>query len=150
MDILGKHAIDNAIVNIGGDLSVIGSVNGREARIGIRSPIGGTPIAGIDVQSEETVFTSGNYERYIDIDGRRYTHVFDPRTGYPVGHTASVTVVDRDPVRADAAATALMVGGPAEFDSIVDSMNLSYALLIDTSGDTRLTRGMRERIDWLD
>ncbi len=150
MDILEKHAIDNAIVNIGGDLSVVGSVNGRDARIGIRSPNGGTPIAVLDVQDEETVVTSGNYERYIDINGQRYTHVFDPRTGYPVEHTASVTVVDRDPVLADAAATALMVGGVAEFDSIVDSMKLSYALLIDTSGDTRLTQGMRERLDWLD
>ena len=92
--------------------------------------------------------TSGNYERFIEIDGKRYTHIFDPRTGYPVEHTASVTVVDTDPVLADAAATALLVGGPNEFDEIVAMMDLTYALLIDTQGDIRLTPAMAERLHW--
>lgn len=148
--ILTQHGIDNAIVNIGGDLTVMGRVNGREAYVGIRSPGNGVAIAGLNVHGDETVVTSGNYERFITIDGIRYSHVFDPLTGYPVDHTASVTVVDTDPVRADAAATALMVGGPEEFDELVSSLGLRYALLIDTSGDTRLTPGMRDRLHWIE
>ena len=148
--ILAQHGIDNAIVNIGGDLSVMGRVNGRDAYVGIRSPGKGVAIAGLNVHGDETVVTSGNYERFITINGIRYSHVFDPLTGYPVNHTASVTVVDTDPVRADAAATALMVGGPEEFDQLVSSLELRYALLIDASGDTRLTPGMRERLHWIE
>ncbi len=149
-DILEQHGIENAIVNIGGDLSVMGRVDGRDAYIGIRSPDGGVAVAGLNVHGNETVVTSGNYERFVIIGGVRYTHVFDPLTGYPVDHTASVTVVDADPVRADAAATALMVGGPAEFDELVNLLELRHALLIDAGGDTRLTPGMRERLHWID
>ena len=146
--ILELQQIQNGIVNLGGDLLVLGNVNGRDARIGIRSPIETEPIAGLDVRTGEAVMTSGNYERFVEINGKRYTHIFDPRTGYPVEHTASVTVVDKDPILADAAATALLVGGPDEFDEIVAAMDLTYALLIDTQGDMRLTPAMAERLHW--
>jgi thiamine biosynthesis lipoprotein len=150
INILQELGIQNAIVNIGGDLTVLGDVNGRPARIGIRSPLTASPIAAIDVLAGETIVTSGNYERFVDIDGHRYTHILDPRTGYPVEHTASVTVVHQDAVLADAAATALMVGGQEEFDVLAQALGLDYALLIDASGDLRLTPAMRERLDWLE
>lgn len=148
--VLGQHGIESGIINIGGDLLVVGTVNGREASIGIRSPGSDTPIAGLDVRPGEAVVTSGNYERFVEIDGRRYTHIFDPRTGYPVDHTVSVTVVDSDPALADAAATALLVGGPGEFEAVAASMGLTYALLIDAQGDARLTPAMAERLHWVD
>ena len=149
VSILREFDVENAIVNIGGDLIVLGSVNGRPARIGIRSPLTTEPVAAIQVVDGETVVTSGNYERFVEIDDQRYTHVLDPRTGYPVEHTASVTVVHSDAMLADAAATALMVGGPAEFDALVEALDLEFALLIDSSGDLRLTPAMDERLDWL-
>lgn len=145
---LERHGIMNAIVNLGGDLAVSGSVRGRDARIGIRSPQGEAPVAGLIVRSGEAVFTSGNYERYVVIDGVRYPHVLDPRTGEPVTHTASVTVVHDDPVMADAAATALLVGGIDEFPMLAGSLGLDFAMIIDASGDLRLTPGMRERLHW--
>lgn len=150
IDLLKRQQIDNAIINLGGDLTVIGSVGGRDANIGIRSPTGQAPIAGLDVASGESVLTSGNYERFVEIDGRRYAHVFNPSTGYPVDHTASVTVVHTDPVLADVSATALLVGGAIEFDALVTAFGLDFALLIDVSGDTRLTPAMRERLHWFE
>jgi len=149
MRMLEQLGIGNAIVNIGGDLSVSGDVHGRPARVGIRSPEASAAIAAIDVVAGETVVTSGDYERYIEIQGHRYTHILDPRSGYPVEHTASVTVIHTDAMLADAAATALMVGGSAEFDALTQSLNLDYALLIDSSGDLRLTPAMAKRLDWL-
>ena len=149
-DLLRRLGIDNAIINIGGDLVVIGQVGGRAARIGIRSPLADAPVAGLDIAAGEAVFTSGNYERYVEIAGTRYAHVLDPTTGFPVEHTVSVTVVDADPLRADAAATALMVGGADEFDDLVKALRLEFALLIDAGGDASLTTGMRERLEWID
>ncbi|MDA0706025.1 MAG: FAD:protein FMN transferase [Proteobacteria bacterium] len=142
--------IDNAIVNIGGDLTVLGSIDGRAARIGIRSPTAAAAIAAINIAAGETILTSGNYERFVEIGGHRYTHILDPRSGYPVEHTASVTVVHTDAALADAAATALMVGGSVEFDALTQALGLEFALLIDASGDLRLTPAMGERLDWLD
>lgn len=150
VDTLSEFEIENAIVNIGGDLRVIGEVHGRPARIGIRSPVAETPIAAVDIVAGETVVTSGNYERFVEIDGRRYGHILDPRTGYPVEHTASVTVIHNDAMLADAAATALMVAGPAEFDALTRSLGLEFALLIDASGDLRLTPAMGERLNWIE
>jgi thiamine biosynthesis lipoprotein len=148
--ILRVIGIDNAIINIGGDLTVHGNVNGRPARIGIRAPGADEALARIEIAAGETIVTSGNYERFVEIDGRRYTHILDPRSGYPVTHTTSVTVVHTDAMLADAAATALMVGGSEEFDALTRSLGLEFALLIDASGDLRLTPGMGERLDWLD
>lgn len=145
---LGRHGVMNAIINVGGDLAVIGNVHGRDARIGIRSPQGDAPFAVLAVHSGEAVFTSGNYERYVVIDGERYPHILDPRTGEPVVHTASATVVHDDPVLADAAATALLVGGVQDFTLVTNALGLDLAMLVDASGDTRLTPGMRERLDW--
>ena len=149
VQILRELGVNHAIVNIGGDLTVIGNVNGRPASIGIRSPIAEKPLASLDVAGGETVVTSGNYERYIEIDGQRYNHILNPQSGYPVEHTASVTVVHDDAMLADAAATALMVGGAEEFDALTEAMNIEFALLIDASGDLRLTRSMDERLHWL-
>lgn len=150
VEILQELGIDNAIINIGGDLSVMGDVNGRPARIGIRSPTAVEPVAAINVVAGETIVTSGNYERFVEIDGQRYTHILDPRSGYPVEHTASVTVVHEDAMLADAAATALMVGGPLEFDALTAALELDLALLIDASGDMRLTPAMKERLNWIE
>jgi thiamine biosynthesis lipoprotein len=144
--LLEELGINDAIINLGGDLTVIGSVHQRRARVGIRSPTADSPIAFLDAASGETIVTSGNYERFVEIDGRRYTHILDPISGYPVTHTASVTVVHKDALLADAAATAMMVGGADEFDVLCRAFDIEYALLIDASGEVHLTSGMRERI----
>jgi thiamine biosynthesis lipoprotein len=144
------HGIGNGIVNLGGDLIVIGRVDGRDVRIGIRSPDGSAPMAGLDVHSGEAVFTSGNYERFVTVGGKRFAHILDPATGYPVEHTVSVSVVHTDPVLADAAATALIVGGTAAFDELVAAFGLEFAMLVDAKGDVRLTSGMARRVHWTD
>ena len=147
-DLLAGKAIDKAIINLGGDLLVIGDASRRPARIGIRSPFDDSILGGLDVRPGEAVISSGNYERFFEIDGKHYHHILDPATGYPVPHTAAVTVVHTDPVLADAAATALLVGGAEHFDSLVEKLGLEFALLIPSSGDVVLTAGLRERLNW--
>lgn len=149
-DILQRHGVDNAIVDIGGDLMVIGQVGSRAARIGIRSPVTSDAIAWVAVESGEAVMTSGDYERFFEHDGRRYAHVLDPRNGYPAEGTASATVIDEDPVLADAAATALLVGGAATFSALCADLGIEFALLVSASGDLSLTDGMQRRVNWQD
>ncbi len=147
-ELLTAQGIDDVIVSLGGDLLVIGKADGRLARIGIRSPFDDSVLGGLDVRPGEAVISSGNYERFFEIDGQRYHHIIDPATGYPVPHTAAVTVVHTDPVLADAAATALLVGGAEHFDTLVEKLDLEFALLIPSSGDVVLTAGLRERLNW--
>ncbi len=146
--ILREGGINDAIINIGGDLTVLGTVHGRAARIGIRSPLASKMLAWLDVADGETVVTSGDYERYFEFEGRRYQHILDPETGFPVRHTASVTVVHTDPILADAAATALVVAGIDNFDQTCAALGIQQAILIDSTGELRLTAGMASRVNW--
>jgi thiamine biosynthesis lipoprotein len=149
-DILRRNGIADGIVDLGGDMIVVGTVHGRAARIGIRDPSGAGPLGWVDANPGEAVVTSGNYERFFDYDGKRYAHVLDPRTGYPAAGTASVTVIHVDPVLADAAATALLVAGADGFDALCGRLGIDQAVLVDARGDLRLTAAMRKRVHWRD
>ncbi len=146
---LRARGIDNAIIDIGGDLLVAGRAGQRPARIGIRKPGSEEAIAWLEAESGEAVLTSGNYERYFEYAGTRYMHVLDPRSGQPATESASVTVVSRDPVLADAAATALLVAGSAGFEKLCADLGIDDALLITANGDLRLTPSMAGRVHWL-
>ena len=148
VSILREAQVENAIIDIGGDLTVMGQVKGRSARIGIRSPRSEDVLGWLELLDGETVMTSGDYERFFEHDGKRYQHVLDPRTGYPASQAISASVVHKDPVLADAAATALVVAGPAEFDELCGLLDLEEALIVSASGDLRLTRAMEKRLNW--
>ena len=147
---LREMGIRNAIVNAGGDLRAIGDRDGQPWRIAIRSPTGGGVFAIIEVSRDESVFTSGDYERNFVYEGKRYHHIIDPRTGYPATGTQSVTVVYRDAVTADAAATALFVAGPDGWVDVARNMGLRYVLLVDDTGTIHLTPAMAKRVKFLD
>jgi thiamine biosynthesis lipoprotein len=140
--------VENAIVNAGGDLRAIGAHGDRPWRIGIRHPRAEGVIASVELDRDESVFTSGDYERYFTFKGRRYHHILDPRTGYPARGTASVTVVHSDPSAADAAATALVVAGPDEWRTTARSMGMRNVMLIDDQGRAHMTPPMANRIQF--
>ena len=92
--ILREHGIAHALVNLAGDLRVIGArPDGSPWRIGIQHPREpGGVVATVEL-TDGAVATSGDYERYFEVDGRRYCHLLDARTGRPVAHWQSVSVV---------------------------------------------------------
>lgn len=145
---LRAFGIDNAIVNAGGDLCVSGRHGERPWAIGIRHPQGEGVIASVDVADGECVLTSGNYERYRKHEGIRYAHIIDPRSGYPVKHVTSTTVISRDGGLADAAATALSVAGPQQWHKIAAQMGLVDVMLVDENGTVHVSPQMRQRIEF--
>jgi len=145
---LRSHGIDNAIVNAGGDLCVSGRHGDRPWQIGIRHPQGEGVIAALAVADGECVLTSGNYERYREYEAVRYAHIIDPRTGWPVRHVASATVIHTDGAVADAAATALTVAGPDDWQRIARRMGLEYVMLVDEAGTVYLSPAMAERVQF--
>jgi thiamine biosynthesis lipoprotein len=105
------------LVNLGGDLAVVGPRPGGEPwRIGIRDPRSREVLAAVVELYEGALASSGDYERCALIDGVRYSHILDPRTGWPVRHLASVSVVADLCVVAGSASTIAMLrqeDGPA-------------------------------------
>lgn len=150
IDILAEHGIDNGIVNAGGDLAVIGTAGGRPWRTGIRHPEGdrGQLLASLAVHSGEGVFTSGNYERFRADEDVRYSHILDPRTGWPVDGITSVTVVHDNAGLADAAATALVVAGTEQWQRIAAQMGIDHVMLVDDDGTVWMTPEMEQRVDF--
>jgi len=138
--------IRNAIVNAGGDLRAIGSHGGRPWRIGIRDPRGPGIIAALETHGDESVFTSGNYERFFDYQGVRYHHIIDPRSGRPARGTLSVTVIHDDAGTADAAATALFVAGPQGWQATARQMGIDQVMLIDSEMRIHVTPKMNRRL----
>ncbi|MFN6961437.1 MAG: FAD:protein FMN transferase, partial [Rhodocyclaceae bacterium] len=95
--VLKARGIDNALINIGGNVLALGSKNGTPWRVGIRHPrvelAGESVIATVELRDGEAIGTSGDYQRYFEIDGKRYCHLIDPRSGKPAQGTQAVTVL---------------------------------------------------------
>ncbi len=138
--------IGDAIVNAGGDLRAIGRHGERPWRIGIRDPRGEGIIAALETRGDESVFTSGNYERFFEYEGVRYHHILDPRTGHPARGTLSVTVIHADAATADAAATALFVAGPQDWRATARQMGVEQVMLIDSEMRIHVTPAMNRRL----
>ncbi len=145
MAVLKQEGIKNAIINIGGDLRVIGSHGARPWMIGIRHPRQKGVLATVAVQGGESVFTSGDYERFFEYQGKRYSHIIDPRTGYPAQGATSVTVIHTNASIADAAATALFVAGP-DWPEIAESMGIQFVMLVRSDGQIEMSPAMAARI----
>lgn len=146
---LKKLGIKNAVINAGGDLSVIGKHGARAWNIGIRHPRSDQVLASVEVKDNESVFTSGDYERLYHYQGQRYHHILDPATGYPTKDAQSVTVMHSDAGLADAAATAIFVAGSKHWQTTAKNMGIHYAMLIDARGDIHITPAMQARIKFL-
>lgn len=152
--ILRARGIKNALVNIGGNIIAIGEHGNRPWRVGIQHPRKPGPIATIDLYDGEAVGTSGDYQRYFELDGKRYCHIIDPRTGYPVQGVEAVTVIaPRGPQTgtiSDVASKPLFIAGTAGWRAAAARMAIEEALLIDANGEVYLTQRMAKRLEFSD
>jgi len=147
---LRELGIDNALINAGGDLRAIGSRDGHPWRVAIRSPTRGGVFGFVEIADDLSVFTSSSHERSFTWENRDYHHIIDPRTGYPAQGSALVTVMHTDATTADAAATALFVAGPTQWQRIAKQMGIRYVLLVDKSGVVYMSPAMQERVQLTD
>jgi len=146
IETLREAGIEHAVVNAGGDLRAIGQHGSRPWRVGIRHPRQPGILASVETTDDESIFTSGDYERYFEWQGKRYDHIIDPRTGYPAEGLSSVTIFADKADLADAAATALFVAGPKDWLPVARAMGIKGAMLVDEQGVVQITPGIRDRI----
>ena len=130
-----KHGITSGVVNFGGDLRVIGPhPDGASWKIAISHPRKqGHTLAMLNVK-RGAVATSGDYERCIDIEGKRYSHILNPKTGWPIAGLTSVSVVAPFALIAGSASTVAMLKGKEEGPAWLESMDLP-ALWVDDDGN---------------
>lgn len=131
-DRLAPRFPDGLMVDIAGNLRCAGSGRpGRPWSVGVRNPFDRDRIIGkLQLTGGRAVATSGNYEKFVTIDGRRYAHIIDPRTGRPVEGMAGVTVLAPRAGDADALSTACFVLGVDEACRMLDGLPGCSALFV--------------------
>jgi thiamine biosynthesis lipoprotein len=152
-ELLHQQGIDNALINIGGNILALGRHGDRAWRVGIQHPRKPGPIATLELRDGEAIGTSGDYQRYFESGGRRYCHLIDPRSGQPVQGVQAVTILThgaRAGTLSDAPSKPLFVSGSAGWRDAARGMNLEEALLIDGDGTVHLTAAMQKRLEFTD
>lgn len=132
-DYLISRGVKRGIINLGGNIIVLGSKPGSQPwKIGIQNPFDsrGNHI-GIAEVIDRTIVTSGIYERFFYQDGKRYHHILDPETGYPVvNDLASVTIISEKSVDADALSTSLFVLGVETGLDLIETVDNAEAVFV--------------------
>jgi thiamine biosynthesis lipoprotein len=141
--ILRESGIKGGIVSAGGDLLAFGRKgNGEVWKVGVRNPRDHKKNICVLPVSNLSVATSGDYERYRMIDGKRVHHIIDPRTGYPSTGCMSATVVAKGAMTADALATAVFVLGPEAGLALLEALPGVEGILVDSDGKTSASKGL--------
>ena len=152
-DILKQQGIHNALINIGGNVLALGKHGEREWRVGIQHPRKAGPMATLALHDGEAIGTSGDYQRYFELDGKRYCHLIDPRTGHPVQGVQAVTILthgEHAGLLSDASSKPLFISGAPSWANAARKMQLDEALLIDGDGVVHLTAAMQKRLEFTD
>lgn len=141
--LMRKSGVASGIVNAAGDLTVWGTQpDGEPWTIGIADPDQKRlPFASLKL-TDTSVATSGNYEKYVVIDGKKYSHTIDPRSGYPVRGIKSVTIICTNAEIADAMATPVMVMGIKAGISLINQLKDIACIVIDDNNTIQTSRNI--------
>lgn len=145
--VMRAEGVESGIVNAAGDLTVWGNQpSGKPWTIGIADPDSRDLPFGSVLLTDTSVATSGNYEKYVMIGGKKYSHTIDPKTGLPVHGIKSVTIITQIAELADAMATPVMVMGIKAGLNLINQMQSIACIIVDendhihTSKNINLTR----------
>lgn len=143
---LREMGISCALVNAGGDIQVIGSNFNMPWKIGIQDPRDKRKIKKVVKIIDKAVATSGDYEKYFILDGKRYHHILDPQTGYPAKGCISVTIIAPDAFLADILSTGVFVLGWKEGIKLVEKIKGVEGYII-TDNKEYMSSGFSKYID---
>lgn len=152
-EMLKQRGIANALINNGGNIYALGRHGDRPWEVGIQNPRQAGVIATLTLGSGEAIGTSGDYQRYFMLAGKRYCHLIDPRTGAPSAAMRSVTVLVDGPaagVRSDVTSKPLYLGGIAHLRQNARRMGVHDYLAIDHEGAAWVSAPMLKRLAWVE
>ncbi len=147
--ILKAHGIANALVNIGGNVIALGAHGDRPWRVGIQHPRKPGTLATLDLLDGEAIGTSGDYQRYFEAGGRRYSHLIDPRSGRPAAGMRSVTILVSGKgagTRSDALSKPLFIEGAGRLADRAARLGVADYLAVDAAGQIHVSPAMKLRL----
>ncbi len=151
--ILREHGVKKALINLGGNIYALGTNPSNQPwRIGVQDPEDERDqyIAVIEA-TDETLVTSGAYERFLKVDDTVYHHILNPETGYPAdSDILSVTIIAKDSIDADALSTSVYILGREAGLALVNSLNNIETVIIDKERRVFASAGVRDRLTIVD
>ena len=152
-DYLRKAHAQNALINIGGNIIALGKHGENPWRVGIQHPRQPTAIATLDLADGWAIGTSGDYQRYFMLNGKRYSHIIDPRTGYPAQHTQAVTVLVPPQANAgvlsDVVSKPIFIESPENRNQAAKAFGIDNFMAIDEKGNIFVSKPLVKKLNWL-
>ena len=143
--VLKKEGVSSALVDAGGDVYALGKKGNGLWKVGIKNPRGDDLLGYVEVENL-AVMGSGDYERFFEKDGRRYHHIFNPRTGYPTEGVIGTTIIHEDPVLANAWSKPIFVLGPERGLQLVERVPGMEVIVVRTSGEVLYSGSLKHEI----
>ncbi|MCF7908827.1 MAG: FAD:protein FMN transferase [Candidatus Omnitrophica bacterium] len=133
---LKAKGVKSALINAGGDMYCLGKKYAKPWQVGVRDPRERGQIIETKVIVNQSIATSGNYEQFFDRNGKRYSHLIDPRTGYPASsNIISVSVIAESCAVADALATAFFISGREGIEKfLIKNPSLAKIFIVEEGG----------------
>lgn len=142
--IMIKFGANSGVVNAGGDLIAWGKNKDKPWSVGVVNPLDKEHVAlWLDVENTSIV-TSGNYEKYVEIDGEKYCHIINPKTGWPSKGLLSTTIICQDAELADGLATTVFVLGVKDGLNLINHLAGVEGILIADNGTLHYSKGLDE------
>lgn len=145
VEALKREGVTRGIIHAGGDMVVFQKGEKEPFSIGIQHPRK-KQLLGKALVYNGAVATSGDYERFFEIGGKRFHHILDPRTGFPAEGTRSATIVAKDPTLADALSTAVFVMGPQKGMELIERLPDVEGVIVDSEGRVERSSGFKGEI----
>jgi thiamine biosynthesis lipoprotein len=151
VETLKRNGINSGLVSIAGDIKAFGlKPDGKPWKIGIRNPRSKSKeddiMATLELE-DMAISTSGDYERFFIIDGRRYHHLLSPRTGYPAQKCQSVSVITKEGAFTDAFATGVFILGPEKGIKVLEKLGFD-GIIVDSQGKVHTTPNIRGKFEF--
>jgi len=141
--VLQENGCSSGLVNVSGDINTWGKQpNGLPWSVGIINPMNKNKVFATFPLDDRAVETSGSYEKYVTFNGKRYSHIIDPRTGYPASGIISVSVFAKQTELADALATGIFVLGIEVGLDLVNQLNGIDCIIVDDKGAVHVSKNI--------
>ncbi len=143
--LLKSNGVSGGIINASGDLNSWGKqVDGEDWQVAIKNPLNKNKMFVLLPIYEQAVVTSGNYEKNVTFNGRTYTHIIDPRTGYPSSGIVSVSVLSSSAELADALATSIFVMGKEVGLDLINQLKAVECIIVDDKGKVHYSNSINK------
>ena len=153
-NILEQYNINNALINIGGNILALGMQGKKEWIVGIQDPRNPNLMASLPLKPGWSIGTSGDYQKYFAVNKKRYSHIINPHSGYPVSNTMSVTVLippgDNSGEKSDVYSNPIFIEEVSKKIDIANELGVSHYLIVLENNEIVISEELNKIIVWED